>query len=125
MTPATLKMVVEARLLQTFRQYPRAGLHLSSSCRNTLIQAASSGCLDPEELKAKMFRAAENDKWSLQAKLAWMDLFSYYEKSYQPGSVSFNTSLLQAISDGVLAAGKIPVGDNVPIRQLPESQAAE
>lgn len=125
MTPSTLKSVVEARLVQTFRQYPRAGLHLSSSCRNTLNRAVQEKILFPAELKTTMFRAAENDNWSLQAKLAWIDMSAYYEDAYRSGDCEHNTSLVQAISDGILSAGNIGVDDNVPIRQLPESKAEE
>jgi len=125
MTPETLKLVVESRLVQTFRQYPRAGLHLSSSCRNNLIEAVRGNVLFPSELKAKLTRASENDKWTLQARLAFMDLFAYYEDAYSPNSDGHNKALIGAISDGILAAGNIPVGDAVPVRQLPESKAAE
>ena len=120
-----MKLVVQARLVQVFRQYPRAGLHLSSSCRNALIDAANNGCLWPEELKAKLNRAAENDKWSLQAKLAWMDIFESYSDGYQANYDAHNTALLQAMSDSILAAGQITPDGNVPVRQLGESKAAE
>ncbi len=119
MTPDTMRLVVKSRLVQLFRQYPRAGLHLSSSCRKVLLSAISIGCLHPPELKATVIRATENDKWSLQAKLAWMDIFASYESAYESGSVAHNVALLQAISTGILESGDIPIGNNVPIRQLP------
>ena len=125
MTPEVLRQIVAARLVQTFRQYPRAGLFLSSSCRNNLIEAVRNNCLWPEELKAKLNRAAENDKWSLQAKLAWMDIFEYYAENYSPSADTHNKALLSAISEGILSAGNIGPGDNVPIKTLPESKAAE
>jgi len=125
LTADTLRQIVQARLVQVFRQYPRAGLFLSSSCRNNLIEAVRNNCLWPQELKAKLNRAAENDKWSLQAKLAWMDIFAYYEEAYSPSADAYNKSLIGAIGDGILNAGQITPDGNVPVRQLPESKAAE
>ncbi len=126
MTPDTLKQVVQARLVQLFRQYPRAGINLSSSCRTALLEIIASGMgTCPDDVNATMIGFAERDKWTLQARLAWMDIGKYYSDAYESGFGTRNIDRLRAISDAILAAGKIPVGDNVPIRQLPESQAAE
>ncbi len=126
MTPETLKSVVMARLVQMYRQYPRAGLQLSSSCRTALLEIISSGMgTCPDDVNGTMIGFAESDKWTLQARLAWMDIGKYYSDAYESGFDSRNIDRLRAISDAILAAGKIPVGDNVPIRTLPESTAAE
>ena len=107
MTPDIVKVVVEARLLQTFRQYPRAALHLSSSCRDRINNAISRKLLAPEPLRA--FIQPTADTWTLQARIAFNDIFKFYQDSFLPDQDEHNVALLQAVSAGILAAGKIQV----------------
>jgi hypothetical protein len=105
-TPDTIQKMVQARLIQTYRQYPRAGLQLSSSCRKRLLEAISHRVLEPAKLWLYIQEAA--DEWTLQAKLAFKDVFKYYQDAFQPGNDNSNTDLLRAISDGIRVAGDIP-----------------
>ena len=108
-TPDTMERMVESRLVQTFRQYPRAGLYLSSSCRNTLLQIIAGGVFRPDTVRFRMGLVIEKERWTLQARLAWRDLFKMYTDAYIEADHANNKELLQAMSDGILAAGKIQV----------------
>ena len=101
-----MRLVVGARLIQTFRQYPRAGLLLSFSCRKALDEAVAKNVLDPGELNAKVLRVADNDGWSLQTKLAWMDIFSWYKSDYQSNDCQHNKEMIGAIVEGILATNQ-------------------
>jgi len=105
LTPDTVQHMVESRLIQTFRQYPRAGLYLSSSFRNRLLTAISKNILDPAALHAYVLDVS--DAWTLQTRIAFKDVFAYYADAHEPGKDAENIAILKAIAAGILAAGKI------------------
>lgn len=106
-TPDTLKRIVEARLLQTFRQYPRAGLQLSSTCRDRLLRAVEQKVVEPDDLTGYM--AAVATDWTVQAKLAFADMLVFYREGFEPcdENEARNLELLRAVAAGIRAASRI------------------
>lgn len=105
LTPETVKRMAEIRLIQTFRQYPRAARHLTISCRERLLAAIRKGILEPDALRKHIVRSP--DEWTLQARLAFNDLFGIYQDNFVAGADAENTALLRAIGNGIFSAGRI------------------
>ncbi len=94
--------------MQTFRQYPRAGMQITGSCRKLLSDGASSDpVLAPDELVIKMRRLAKSENWTVQTKLAAKDMAHFYARHYDFDDNAHNSALLLAMVEGILAAGKV------------------